>query len=113
VIGSEAVTWLMQRLKFKHRSQAVRIGEALQRRGVFDHVLKKHQFEDGNFYFRFAKANRPSIKQLTKLVQEKPAGFDVQDRKYRLKTYKKCFIGPSVFSLCGARFCSLCSYLLV
>ena len=46
-IASEAVDWFVENLKLTNRQDAVALGVTLQRRGVFIHVKREHEFRDG------------------------------------------------------------------
>ena len=51
-VGSEAVTWLRERLGLT-RGEAVQVGTLLVERRLAHHVLDEHGFEDGNLFYRF------------------------------------------------------------
>ncbi len=54
-IGFELTTWLLENFKdVDTREEAVALGNELMSSGLFEHVEKRHQFRDGNFFFQFA-----------------------------------------------------------
>eukprot|EP01013_Petalomonas_cantuscygni_P043540 TRINITY_DN8284_c0_g2_i1.p1 TRINITY_DN8284_c0_g2~~TRINITY_DN8284_c0_g2_i1.p1 ORF type:complete len:559 (-),score=118.02 TRINITY_DN8284_c0_g2_i1:131-1807(-) len=59
-VGEEAVTWLAAVLGTS-REQAVRVGGRLFDRGVFEHVVKDHAFEDAHLFYRRAGDVHPMI----------------------------------------------------
>jgi hypothetical protein len=62
-VGSDLISWLL--LNFEDvasRDEAVVLGNTLMEQGLFQHVQKKHQFRDGNFFYQIAvdyRAPRP------------------------------------------------------
>lgn len=119
-VGSEAVDWLCKTHDIT-REEAVRFGQVLVARGVFHHVTNDHDFRDEALFYRFllddltdpanfhgspAKtASQPKTEptrvfdaeavDLTKLAahMRAPDGVDIRDRRYKLTSYEKCFIG--------------------
>ncbi|KAI9724085.1 MAG: hypothetical protein M1812_000804 [Candelaria pacifica] len=54
-IGNELTTWLLENFKdVDTREDAVALGNELMGNGLFEHVEKRHQFRDGNFFFQIA-----------------------------------------------------------
>ncbi len=51
-VGSEAVTWLAERLQIT-REDAVQLGRQCLKQGFFVHVLGEQDFEDSHYYYRF------------------------------------------------------------
>eukprot|EP00186_Timspurckia_oligopyrenoides_P005137 CAMPEP_0182443654 /NCGR_PEP_ID=MMETSP1172-20130603/2339_1 /TAXON_ID=708627 /ORGANISM="Timspurckia oligopyrenoides, Strain CCMP3278" /LENGTH=709 /DNA_ID=CAMNT_0024639007 /DNA_START=220 /DNA_END=2349 /DNA_ORIENTATION=- len=51
-VGSEAVTWMVNRLKVT-RENAVTIGQRLLEAGILQHVTQSELFVDGYFFYRF------------------------------------------------------------
>ncbi|KAF2180031.1 hypothetical protein K469DRAFT_640248 [Zopfia rhizophila CBS 207.26] len=62
-LGFDLTTWLLQNFKdIETRDEAVDLGNQLMNKGLFQHVQKKHQFRDGNFFYQIAaefRAPRP------------------------------------------------------
>jgi len=90
-IGSEFAQWLQTKGLAANLSEAIKIGQQLYIAGYVKHVTDDHEFEDGNFYYRFVffaeLPGRVTIGQL------KCADTEIcQDRKWRFKTYPKCFL---------------------
>jgi hypothetical protein len=66
-IGEEMVTWIVENFKdVNTRPEAEIVGKNLLQQGLFQHVDKRHEFRDGNYFYRIAEqyANppRPSSK---------------------------------------------------
>ncbi|KAI5805190.1 hypothetical protein EDC01DRAFT_725733 [Geopyxis carbonaria] len=64
-IGEDLVTWIVDNFKdVATRHDAEQVGKELFRAGLLQHVDKRHDFRDGNFFYRlaeaFANAPRPS-----------------------------------------------------
>ena len=106
-VASGAIDWLV-RHKGMTRPQSVRIGERMFESGLFHHVTDDHDFKDGNFYFRFftdetgltgLETNTGPRDIDTLNLQELAArmhgtgGLRIASKRYRFKTYPKCFSG--------------------
>lgn len=66
-IGEEMVTWIVENFKdVNTRQEAEVVGRDLLTRGLFQHVDSRHEFRDGNYFYRIAEAfanpPRPSSK---------------------------------------------------
>ncbi len=57
-IGSEAVSWIANRLHIS-RELAVYLGQLCLRKGLFDHVLGEQDFADAAYYYRFSQDGLP------------------------------------------------------
>ncbi len=57
-VGSEAVTWIANRLQIR-REEAVRLGQECVRRGYFTHVLSEQDFADAEYFYRFTEDGLP------------------------------------------------------
>ena len=54
-IGFELTTWLLNNFKdIDSREEAVELGRELMEQGLFQHVEKRHDFRDGNFFYQIA-----------------------------------------------------------
>ena len=54
-VGSDAVDWLIEKLKIITREEGVAIAESLMHRGFIFHVLKCEPFQDNkNLFYRFS-----------------------------------------------------------
>ena len=52
-IGSELTTWLLKHFKdVGSRTEAVELGNELMMAGLFQHVEKRHNFRDGNYFYQ-------------------------------------------------------------
>ncbi|OCL07076.1 hypothetical protein AOQ84DRAFT_389755 [Glonium stellatum] len=62
-LGFDLTSWLLQNFKnIETRDEAVELGNQLMKKGLFQHVQRKHQFRDGNFFYQIAaeyRAPRP------------------------------------------------------
>ena len=58
-VGSEMTTWLLQNFDdVETRDQAVELGNRLMTEGLFQHVTKRHQFKDGNYFYQISSEYR-------------------------------------------------------
>lgn len=54
-IGEEMVTWIVENFKdVETRQEAEQVGTNLFKAGLFQHVDKRHEFRDGNYFYRIA-----------------------------------------------------------
>ncbi|KAF2658715.1 hypothetical protein K491DRAFT_689784 [Lophiostoma macrostomum CBS 122681] len=65
-IGFDLTSWLLTNFKdVETRDEAVDLGNQLMNKGLFQHVQKRHQFRDGNFFYQIAadyRAPRPELR---------------------------------------------------
>lgn len=53
--GDDLTSWLLSHFKdIDTRQDAVNLGDELMKRGLFTHVMQKHQFRDGNYFYQIA-----------------------------------------------------------
>ncbi|KAJ5908887.1 Vacuolar membrane-associated protein iml1 [Penicillium taxi] len=58
-IGIEFTTWLLQNFKdIDTREEAVWFGNELMKHGLFQHVEKRHNFRDGNYFYQICANHR-------------------------------------------------------
>ncbi len=58
-IGFELTTWLLQNFRdVDTRDEAVELGNELMDSGMFQHVEKRHNFRDGNYFYQIADQYR-------------------------------------------------------
>ncbi|SLM34016.1 Winged helix-turn-helix DNA-binding domain [Lasallia pustulata] len=58
-IGSDLTTWLLMNFKdVDTREEAIDLGNELMKGGLFQHVEKRHNFRDGNFFYQIASEYR-------------------------------------------------------
>ena len=58
-VGSDLATWLLHNFDdIEIRDQAVGLGNRLMSEGLFQHVTKRHQFKDGNYFYQIASEYR-------------------------------------------------------
>ncbi|KAF2129291.1 hypothetical protein P153DRAFT_396578 [Dothidotthia symphoricarpi CBS 119687] len=62
-LGFDLTNWLLSNFKdVETRDEAIELGNELMNKGLFQHVQRRHQFRDGNFFFQIAadyRAPRP------------------------------------------------------
>ncbi|KAF5866678.1 vacuolar membrane-associated protein iml1 [Aspergillus alliaceus] len=60
-IGFEFTTWLLQNFRdIDSREEAVEFGNELMKHGLFQHVEKRHNFRDGNYFYQISSEYRLS-----------------------------------------------------
>ncbi|KAE8144780.1 hypothetical protein BDV25DRAFT_86115 [Aspergillus avenaceus] len=60
-IGFELTTWLLQNFRdIDSREEAVEFGNELMKHGLFQHVEKRHNFRDGNYFYQISSEYRVS-----------------------------------------------------
>ncbi|THC99550.1 hypothetical protein EYZ11_001010 [Aspergillus tanneri] len=60
-IGFELTTWLLQNFRdIDTREEAVEFGNELMKHGLFQHVQKRHNFRDGNYFYQISSEYRVS-----------------------------------------------------
>jgi hypothetical protein len=58
-LGFDLTNWLLSNFKdIETRDEAVDFGNVLMSKGLFQHVQRRHQFRDGNFFFQIASEYR-------------------------------------------------------
>jgi hypothetical protein len=58
-LGFDLTNWLLTNFKdIETRDEAVDFGNELMNKGLFQHVQRRHQFRDGNFFFQIAAEYR-------------------------------------------------------
>ncbi|KAJ5585469.1 Vacuolar membrane-associated protein iml1 [Penicillium hispanicum] len=58
-IGFEFTTWLVQNFRdIDTRDEAVEFGNELMKHGLFQHVEKRHNFRDGNYFYQICSEYR-------------------------------------------------------
>ena len=58
-IGSDLTTWLLGNFRnIDNRDEAVELGNELMASGLFEHVERRHNFRDGNFFYQIASEYR-------------------------------------------------------
>jgi hypothetical protein len=117
-VGCEAVDALVYNGIANTRSEAVQLGRAIARElNLFKHVTGDHAFSDGFLFYEFNGTDvstagsildnsistgnsRLGISDLSRRkgrlaaeAEEFKNCLDIRDRKYRIATYKECFIG--------------------
>lgn len=67
-IGSEMVNWLIQNFSDIHtREEATNYGQNLMTKGIFAHVLNKHNFLDGHYFYQFTPEYAVDINRVEKV----------------------------------------------
>ena len=58
-IGMELTTWLLNNFKdIDTREEAIELGSELMKDGLFQHVERRHNFRDGNFFYQISSEYR-------------------------------------------------------
>lgn len=58
-IGMELTSWMLQNFRdIDTREEAVEFGNDLMKDGLFQHVVKRHNFRDGNYFYQIASEYR-------------------------------------------------------
>ena len=58
-IGMELTTWLLNNFKdIDTREEAIGLGNELMKEGLFQHVQRRHNFRDGNFFYQISSEHR-------------------------------------------------------
>lgn len=58
-IGVELTTWLLQNFRdIESREEAVEFGNELMKHGLLQHVQKRHNFRDGNYFYQVSSEHR-------------------------------------------------------
>lgn len=89
-IGFEFTTWLLQNFRdIESREEAVEFGNELMKHGLVQHVEKRHNFRDGNYFYQISndyRVPRPESrgswfphKRSEKSVPNTPAGESAKD----------------------------------
>jgi hypothetical protein len=59
-LGFDLVNWLLANFKdVETRDEAIELGNELMKKGLFFHVQGRHQFRDGNFFFKLSGDDPP------------------------------------------------------
>ncbi|KAL4896222.1 vacuolar membrane-associated protein iml1 [Aspergillus ambiguus] len=89
-IGFELTTWLLQNFRdIDTREEAVEFGDQLMKHGLFQHVEKRHNFRDGNYFYQICseyRVSRPESRnswfpqiRAEKSIPSTPAGDNNKD----------------------------------
>jgi len=96
-IGEDMVTWIVENFNdVETRQEAEEIGLKLFKAGLFQHVDKRHQFRDGNYFYRIAEAHANTPRPTSKggwfggFKSDKPAqsasAFDISSSPLRSRS---------------------------
>mmetsp|Transcript_16424 Transcript_16424/g.19617 ORF Transcript_16424/g.19617 Transcript_16424/m.19617 type:complete len:389 (+) Transcript_16424:110-1276(+) len=89
-VGSEAVSWLVEKKISPDREAAVELGNLMLKEGILHHVTHEHAFKDEKLFYRFilsAYADHDEVVELQKIVQEKNNEvFELSHRVATLET---------------------------
>jgi serine/threonine protein kinase len=104
-VGSEAVDWLMEKLKLSDRVDAVSVGQEIMRLQFFRHVCDdSRQFEDAYLFYSFVGGIRlesqqggiRSMEELVALLKQPGTGVAIADRRWHFRTYHNCLVGTEL-----------------
>lgn len=127
-VASKAVSWIVRNVGISDRERAVEVGQKLVDACVIEHVTEAQPFKDKYLFFRFIPESPvlgsfpkesfngvtfsyglistdqdeavklPSSVDVVRLMCDPASGIEVKNRKYHLKTYKKCFVASDAVS---------------
>ncbi|GAV47364.1 hypothetical protein ZYGR_0H02050 [Zygosaccharomyces rouxii] len=76
-IGSEMVNWLLRNLSdIDTREEAVEYGQSLMDRGLFKHVLNKHGFLDGHYFYQITPSYLVDVHALEQVNSDSKSSND-------------------------------------
>jgi len=93
-IGSEAVSWLVEKGIAKDRKEAVQLGKNLLDADLIHHVVDEHHFEDQHLFYRFKSDDPPCQSEgvsVTSLKRECGTVAGFVQKKGLLRWYK-CYL---------------------
>lgn len=77
-VGSEMVSWLVNNFRdIETRAEALEYGQSLMDRGLFTHVLNKHGFLDGHYFYQFKSEYSASPNALQKVTSHGTSTSDL------------------------------------
>ena len=93
-LGTEAVDWMAQQYRID-RQNATKLGLALQKLGLLQHVVHEQPFADAPNFYRSTASSVTDRIPLGKTLQalSQTGGVEVKDRSYHGTNYPQCFIG--------------------
>jgi hypothetical protein len=119
-VGSEAVDAMLYSELASTREEAVELGRKLASDlNLFRHVRGRHLFKDDELYYHYSgrsqqrdaattvssdqsvvsSSTRADSDRLNKMAQAFRQCVLVSDRRYRLKTFKQCFVGSEAVDM--------------
>jgi len=113
-VGSEAVEWMKAKLNIS-TTDAIQIGQKLIEAKWIHHVTNEHQFENDYLFYRFSETklsenadsqDRSALAiDLDNLVAKMRniGGVKIKDRRHKLKTYPRCFVGSEAVEWIAAK----------
>jgi Domain found in Dishevelled, Egl-10, and Pleckstrin (DEP) len=93
-LGTEAVDWMAQQYGID-RVKAAKLGAALQKLGLLQHVVHEQPFADAPNFYRTTASSVVDRIPLGKMLQamQQADGVSVKDRDYHGTSYPQCFVG--------------------
>ena len=77
-VGSEMVSWLVSNFRdIETRAEAVEYGQTLMDKGLFTHVLNKHGFLDGHYFYQFRSEYSAAPNTLQKVTSHGTSTSDL------------------------------------
>ncbi|CAI4044123.1 hypothetical protein N7582_003281 [Saccharomyces uvarum] len=76
-VGSEMVNWLIRNFSdIDTREDAIRYGQKVMKEGLFVHVLSRHSFLDGHYFYQFSPEYRMDSNKLEKINSDRSTSSD-------------------------------------
>jgi len=104
-VGSEAIAWMREKGRLDGKSPDA-VAEAMGLAGLVHHVLREHQFTDGNYFFRFGGLSDVldglDLDGISRDMRG-PKGVPIGTRLYLGKSYENCFVGSEAADWLVAR----------
>jgi Protein kinase domain/Domain found in Dishevelled, Egl-10, and Pleckstrin (DEP) len=118
-VAEEAVSWVAKRqtgkgdVSSEDRNRASMLLESLRSDGYVEHVVdKKKEFQDSYLFYQYTGKAKEALSQrrrslnasvkienlvdVLNAVTDPVSGVLIKDRKWRLKTYKQCFVASEL-----------------
>jgi len=90
-VAKEAVEFLIKSRTVSSETEAIRVGRAFEKEGIIQSLFGKGVFDNDGTLYRFrTKLNKREADDI--MIKIEPL-IEVKNRKYRLSTYKSCFVG--------------------
>jgi hypothetical protein len=102
-VGGEAVARIARRFKLP-LAQALAIGRALGALGLLHHVEHKHEFANGNLFFRLAHSAAADAVDLGQAMAVLQGNVSIADRVHLGTSYRGCWVGADAVDLLCARY---------
>lgn len=86
-VGSEMVNWLIQNFSdIQTREEAIYFGQSLMSKGIFVHVLNRHNFLDGHYFYQFTPEYEVDTNRVEKINSSGSSQVDSSNILNRMPT---------------------------